>query len=96
MPSPPMMIMNSTWKERSNRRRAAPRSRAAGKPTGPRDADIEGGDRERRELRMERPDADDLGGDVHVAHRHPHAADPPAHQVLGGEREHHHDREDER
>ena len=44
---------------------------------------------------MQRPDADDLGGDVHVAHRHPHAADPAAHQVLGGEREHHDDRQDE-
>src|SRR6476646_6586352 len=36
---------------------------------------------------MERLYADDLGGDVHVADRHPRAADAAADEVLGGERE---------
>ena len=30
---------------------------------------------------MQQPDADQLGGDVHVADRHPGAADAAAHQV---------------
>jgi hypothetical protein len=37
---------------------------------------------------MQRPDADDLGRDVHIAHGHPHASHPAAHQVLGAQREH--------
>ncbi len=51
------------------------------------DPDHERADGKGRELGAERADADDLGGDVHVAGRHPHPPDPPAHQVLGGERD---------
>ena len=51
------------------------------------DADVEGADGEGRELGPERPDADDLGGDIHVANGHPGAADAAAHQVLGNQRQ---------
>src|SRR5262249_24558744 len=57
--------------------------------------DIERGHREGRELGVQRPDADDLGGDIHVANGHPHAPDSAANQILGGEGEHHRNREHE-
>ncbi len=56
------------------------------------DAAIERADREREQLGAQRPDADDLGGDVHVADRHPGAAGVRSHQVLGDERQ---DRDDD-
>src|SRR3546814_13972037 len=57
-----------------------PRAEAQEPPHGAGDADHEGADGEGAQLRNQRPDADDLGGDVHVADRHPRpaglAADP--------------------
>ena len=44
---------------------------------------------------MQRPDADDLRRNIHVANGHPHAAEPATHEVLGGEREHHRHRQHE-
>src|SRR3546814_4106332 len=41
------------------------------------------------------PDADDLGGDVHVADRHPGAPDAAAHEVLGEQREDRHEHQQE-
>ena len=43
--------------------------------------------REGEQLGAQRAHADDLGRDVPVADRHPGAPHPPAHQVLGDERE---------
>src|SRR6266403_3934735 len=51
-------------------------------------AAVERADPEGEELRPQRPHADDLGGDVAVADRHPRTADAPPHQVLGDDREH--------
>ena len=47
------------------------------------DAAIERRHREGEQLGLIELDADQLGGDVHVAHRHPHAADAAAHQIGG-------------
>ena len=86
--SPPMMTMNSTSKETlmpkacvSTLSELEVQQHRAG------DAAIERADGEGRELGLHRPDADQLGGDVHVADRHPRAADAAAHQVLGDQRE---------
>ena len=56
-------------------------------------AGVKGAYREGRQLGVDRAYAYDLGGDIHVAHRHPRAADMATHQVLGQEREHDHDRQ---
>ncbi len=45
--------------------------------------DDEGRDRKRHQLGIERADADEFGSDVHVADRHPLAAEIAAHEVLG-------------
>src|SRR5260221_615220 len=57
------------------------------RPQRPGNADVERADGKGRELGGKRLDADDLGGDVHVADRHPRAPDAAADQVLGGEGE---------
>src|SRR5437870_10163437 len=49
---------------------------------------VERADGEREQLRPQRTHADDLGGDVAVADRHPGPANATAHQVLGDEGEH--------
>ena len=87
-PSPPMMIMNSTWNERLIEGERLPRAEMTNAHSAPATPMIERADRESRQLGLQRADADDLGGDVHVADRHPHAADAAAHDVLGGERDH--------
>ncbi len=45
------------------------------------DAAVERRDREGEQLGRQQPDADQLGRDVHVAHRHPHAPDAAVHEV---------------
>ena len=59
------------------------------------DAAVERAQGEGQQLCLQRADADDLGGDVHVADRHPGAPDAAAHQTLGGERQEHDDGQDE-
>ena len=68
--------------------RRLPRAEIDEGPQRARHADQERRHGEGGELGVHRPDADDLGGDVHVADRHPLAADMAAHDVLGGERQH--------
>src|SRR3989454_2275171 len=55
---------------------------------GPGHPAVERADAEGEQLGAQRPHADDLGGDVAVADRHPGPADATADQVLGDEGEH--------
>ncbi len=57
------------------------------------DADHERGHGKGRELGIERPDAHQLGGDIHVADRHPLPAEVAAHEVLGDESEDRHEQQ---
>src|SRR5260370_27418412 len=50
------------------------------------DTNDERRDRERRQLRVQRANADDLSGDVHVANRHPLTANHAARQVFRQQR----------
>ena len=87
-PSPPMMTMNRTWKDRlMSKVERLPRAEMEEGPQRAGDAAIERADREGEQLGAQQRDADDLGGDVHVADRHPGAADAPAHEVLGDQRQ---------
>src|SRR5215471_5554852 len=61
-------------------------------PQRPGDAAVEGADAEGEELGLQHRDPDDLRGDVHVADRHPRAAQAAPHEVLGGQSEERHDR----
>src|SRR5450631_4007069 len=60
---------------------------------GARDAAVERRYREGEQLGRIEFDADQLGGDVHVAHRHPGTPDAPADQVRGEPRHYRDDRE---
>ncbi|KAG0763533.1 hypothetical protein G6F22_018408 [Rhizopus arrhizus] len=71
-------------------RQRLPRTQVDVAPQGAGHADDERTDGERGELGVHGPDADDGGGHVHVADRHPLAADGAAHQVLGQQAEDHH------
>ncbi len=52
------------------------------------DARVEGADREREQLGAQQVDAEDLRGDVAVAHGDEGAADVGAREVGGGKRQH--------
>ena len=59
------------------------------------DPAIERADREGDQFGAQQVDPDDLGGNIHVAHRHPGPADRAAHQVLHQQRENDDDRQGE-
>ena len=93
LPIPPMIIMKRIWKERFRSKAWGSTDPEVGeRPERPGHAAVEGADREREQLGLQHRDADDLGGDVHVADRHPGAAEAAAHEVLGGQREQRDDR----
>src|ERR1700736_1855782 len=69
-------------------RQRLPRAQIDERPECARHADDKRGDRESRELCVERPDADQLGGDVHIADCHPLSAEIAANEVLRQNREH--------
>ena len=95
-PRPPMMIMNSRFSERLMSNAAGSQEpRCTNAHSAPATPDEERADREGGELGVDRADADHLGGDVHVAHRHPGPAHVAAHQVLRHQREDHHEAEAE-
>jgi len=76
-------------------RRRLPRTQVHEAPQRAGHADDEAAHREGRELGVHRSDADHGGGHVHVAHRHPLAADGAAHQVLCQQRENDHEEQAE-
>jgi len=84
--------MNSNWKRAVDVEcRRLPRAQVHEAPQRAGHADDEAADRERGQLGVDRADADHRGGHVHVADRHPFAADRAAHQVLRQQREHRHE-----
>ncbi len=86
-----MMIMNSSCSDLSMPKGGRlPRAQVHKAPQRAGQADDETADGKSGELGIHGTYADHAGGDVHVAHGHPFAANGTAHQVLGEQTEHHH------